>query len=114
MRDDGPAAGFHPDDAAGRRPVAPTPAPTPAPPPSLADASPAAARVAMLEALQALPWRRVDVCFRGTRTPFLAHNLLQVTRGWLNREGEAAAAHVASTLVELDALERGEGGVEEG
>lgn len=31
----------------------------------------------MLERLQALPWRRVDVSFRGTSMPFFAHNLIQ-------------------------------------
>ncbi len=34
----------------------------------------------MLDRLRTLPWRRVDVCFKGTSTPFMAHNHIQV--GW--------------------------------
>lgn len=30
-------------------------------------------------AMQELPWRRIDVCFKGTRMPFFAHNLIQVS-----------------------------------
>lgn len=37
----------------------------------------------MLERLQALPWRRVDVSFRGTSMPFFAHNLIQARLTWL-------------------------------
>ena len=33
--------------------------------------------VQMLEALRELPWRRIDVCFRGTSVRFFAHNLIQ-------------------------------------
>ncbi|KAK9842249.1 hypothetical protein WJX81_002631 [Elliptochloris bilobata] len=58
---------------------------------------------AMLERLQALPWRRVDVSFRGTSMPFFAHNLIQVTRKWLNWEGEAVAEHLAAELAALEA-----------
>lgn len=32
----------------------------------------------MLDRLRTLPWRRVDVCFKGTSTPFMAHNHIQV------------------------------------
>ena len=32
----------------------------------------------MLDRLRTLPWRRVDVCFKGTPTPFMAHNHIQV------------------------------------
>ena len=32
---------------------------------------------AMLARLRELPWRRVDVCFRGTSMPYFAHNLIQ-------------------------------------
>ena len=34
----------------------------------------------MLDRLRTLPWRRVDVCFKGTPTPFMAHNHIQVRR----------------------------------
>ena len=34
----------------------------------------------MLEALRELPWRRIDVCFKGTSMPFFAHNLIQARR----------------------------------
>lgn len=30
---------------------------------------------------QELPWRRIDVCFKGTSMPFFAHNLIQVNLG---------------------------------
>jgi hypothetical protein len=86
--------------------------------------------------MQELPWRRIDVCFKGTRMPFFAHNLIQVslrlagglspnifthslqciwlpcingvsdaqvTRKWLNWEGEAVAQHFAALFSEMEA-----------
>ncbi|KAK9791606.1 hypothetical protein WJX73_006793 [Symbiochloris irregularis] len=58
----------------------------------------------ILKRLQMLRWRRVDVCFRDTRTPFFAHNLIQVTRRWLNWEGESVACHVADQLASIEQL----------
>ncbi|BDA45665.1 probable lipid droplet phospholipase 1 at N-terminal half [Coccomyxa sp. Obi] len=56
----------------------------------------------MLARLQELPWRRIDVCFKGTSMPFFAHNLIQVTRKWLNWEGEAVAQHFAALFTEME------------
>lgn len=28
--------------------------------------------------MQELPWRRIDVCFKGVRMPVSSHNLVQV------------------------------------
>jgi hypothetical protein len=39
---------------------------------------------AMLARLRELPWRRIDVCFKGTTMPFFAHNLIQVCLKWLS------------------------------
>jgi hypothetical protein len=36
----------------------------------------------MLSRLQALPWRRVDVCFGATLLPMLSHQHIQASRGW--------------------------------
>lgn len=56
----------------------------------------------MLERLRTLPWRRIDVCFKGTSTPFMAHNLIQVTRRWLNSQGEAVVEHLADQIQALE------------
>ena len=42
-----------------------------------------------LAALRTLPWRRVDVCFRGAALPLMAHQHLQVQRQWINFAGKA-------------------------
>jgi hypothetical protein len=94
----------------------------------------------MLVRLRALPWRRVDVCFRsgggggggggngdgngtgggGPPLPLLrglglAHNNIQVTRRLFNSEGEAVVAHVARTIRGLDdAVREAEAEVEAG
>lgn len=61
--------------------------------------------VAILEGLRSLPWRRVDVCYRGTwHRGAAAHNLIQVTRlwcRWLDPDAGAAEA-VCDGLVEVD------------
>ena len=36
----------------------------------------------MLSRLQALPWRRVDVCFGATLLPMLSHQHIQASHGW--------------------------------
>lgn len=78
-----------------------------------------AQRVAgMLRQLQQLPWRRVDVCFKGATWGF-AHNNIQVTRRLLNFQGSAVPAHLAQQLADMEALRRlaelaeGEGGRQE-
>ena len=77
-----------------------------------APAGPAASRaereevVAILEGLRSLPWRRVDVCYKGAwHRGAAAHNLIQVTRAWcrwLDPEAGAAEA-VCEALVAVDA-----------
>ncbi|KAK9829760.1 hypothetical protein WJX72_007706 [[Myrmecia] bisecta] len=56
----------------------------------------------VLERLQSLPWRRIDVCFQDTKMPFFSHNLIQVTRRWLNWEGEAVAEHLAAQFAAME------------
>jgi len=51
----------------------------------------------MLQRLQQLSWRRIDVSFQGSLLPF-AHNHIQVTRRWLNWEGDSVAMHIAQLL----------------
>ncbi|PNH09122.1 hypothetical protein TSOC_004283 [Tetrabaena socialis] len=90
----------------------PRPAPSSAAAPSAAAAagsggsSSAAASAAMaemmLQRLQRLPWRRIDVSFGGALFGF-AHNNIQVTRRWLNFEGMAVAGHLARQVAALEA-----------
>ena len=56
----------------------------------------------MLSSLSSLPWRRVDACFRGSPTPFLAHNHIQATHFFNERVGRASADAIARALVEAD------------
>ena len=56
----------------------------------------------MLSSLRALPWRRVDACFRGSPTPFLAHNHIQATHFFNERVGRASADAIARAVVEAD------------
>ncbi len=102
----------------------------------------------MLNALQSMPWRRVDVCFQQATVPMLAHNHIQVckhtgcwcmemeyamacsrgvclcgvctftpvrmlgtisshpqvTRRWINFEGEQVAEHLAQQLAAMEQL----------
>ena len=44
-----------------------------------------------------MPWRRIDVSFRGARFGF-AHNNIQVTRRWWNFEGEQVPRHLAQQI----------------
>lgn len=36
----------------------------------------------MLRRLQQLPWRRIDVCFKGSPLSILSHNHIQVREAW--------------------------------
>lgn len=56
----------------------------------------------ILERLQTLPWRRIDVSFEGTSMPFFAHNHIQVTRKWLNWYGNAVCQHLAQQLADME------------
>ena len=57
----------------------------------------------ILESLQQLHWRRIDVCFRDTPLFWFSHNHLQNTRRWMNWVGEAVCKHLAA---QLNAMER--------
>jgi hypothetical protein len=98
VRDDGRAAAFGGPSTAvdGGRLDTPTAA--------AADAAQAAEphAAAMLDSLASLGWRRVDACFKGTRLPFTAHNLIQATRLWMNWEGVDHVDHVVRELVGVD------------
>ena len=52
----------------------------------------------ILENLQQLRWRRIDVCFRDTPLFWFSHNHLQNTRRWMNWVGEAVCKHLAAQL----------------
>ena len=56
----------------------------------------------MLSSLSSLPWRRVDACFRGSPTPFLAHNHIQATHFFNEKIGRASADAIARAVVEAD------------
>lgn len=56
----------------------------------------------ILHKLQALPWCRMDCSFQGTRFPYFAHNLIQVTREWINWEGENVVQKVAEHFAALE------------
>lgn len=58
----------------------------------------------MLQRLQALPFRRVDVCFGATLLPIMAHQNIQVQRRWVNWEGMPVARHVAEQLAAMESL----------
>ena len=58
----------------------------------------------MLQRLQGLPFRRVDVCFGATLLPIMAHQNIQVQRRWVNWEGMPVARHVAEQLAAMESL----------
>ena len=58
----------------------------------------------MLQRLQALPFRRIDVCFGATLLPIMAHQNIQVQRRWVNWEGMPVARHVAEQLAAMESL----------
>ncbi|PRW45615.1 alpha beta-hydrolases superfamily [Chlorella sorokiniana] len=57
----------------------------------------------MLARLQALGWRRVDVCFAGAALPFLAHQHIQQQRV-INWPGQATVKHLALQLAAMEQL----------
>ncbi|PSC68977.1 lipase [Micractinium conductrix] len=63
----------------------------------------------MLGRLQALPWRRVDVCFGATLLPLLSHQHIQMQRWWVNWPGRAVIQHLALSLEAMETL-RQQGG----
>ncbi|KAL3162411.1 hypothetical protein ABBQ32_010082 [Trebouxia sp. C0010 RCD-2024] len=56
----------------------------------------------VLQKLQSLPWRRVDVSFQHSKLPFFAHNHIQVTRKWLNWEGAVVCQHLAQQFAVME------------
>ncbi len=46
----------------------------------------------------------MDCSFKGTTFPYFAHNLIQVTREWLNWEGEAVVQRLAEHFTALEGL----------
>ena len=57
----------------------------------------------MLSRLQALGWRRVDVCFAGAALPFLAHQHIQYQRV-INWPGQTTVKHLALQLAAMEQL----------
>jgi len=56
----------------------------------------------MLEKLQGMPWRRVDVSYKNNISAFMAHNNIQVTRKWLNKAGLPTVHHLLNLLAKLE------------
>lgn len=56
----------------------------------------------VLQKLQSLPWRRIDVSFQHSKLPFFAHNHIQVTRKWLNWEGAVVCQHLAQQFAVME------------
>ncbi|XP_031393523.1 putative lipase C4A8.10 isoform X2 [Punica granatum] len=52
----------------------------------------------MIQGLQQLGWRKVDVSFHSALWPFLAHNNIHVKNEWLHSAGVGVVAHVADSL----------------
>lgn len=67
---------------------------------------PSEAALQVLKNLQELPWCRIDCSFKGTLFPFFAHNLIQVTREWINWEGEELTKAIADHFFDLEKILR--------
>ncbi|XP_050107120.1 uncharacterized protein LOC126586341 [Malus sylvestris] len=52
----------------------------------------------MIQGLQQLGWRKVDVSFHSAFWPFFAHNNIHVKSEWLHNAGVGVVAHVADSL----------------
>lgn len=69
---------------------------------AVATVSSSANALQVLQKLQSLPWRRVDVSFQHSKMPFFAHNHIQVTRKWLNWEGAVVCQHLAQQFAVME------------
>ncbi|XVE88196.1 hypothetical protein DITRI_Ditri19aG0049400 [Diplodiscus trichospermus] len=52
----------------------------------------------MIQGLQKLGWKKVDVSFHSALWPFFAHNNIHVKNEWLHNAGVGVVAHVADSL----------------
>ncbi|XVF27502.1 hypothetical protein REPUB_Repub14bG0112900 [Reevesia pubescens] len=52
----------------------------------------------MIQGLQKLGWKKVDVSFHSALWPFFAHNNIHVKNEWLHNAGAGVVAHVADSL----------------
>eukprot|EP00249_Psilotum_nudum_P022306 c28466_g1_i2 orf=938-2011(+) len=52
----------------------------------------------MIQGLQQVGWKKVDVSFHSAFWPFLAHNNIHVKQEWLHYEGAGVVAHVIDCL----------------
>ncbi|KAI4296934.1 hypothetical protein L6164_036851 [Bauhinia variegata] len=52
----------------------------------------------MIQGLQQLGWKKVDVSFHSAFWPFFAHNNIHVKNEWLHNAGVGVIAHVADSL----------------
>ena len=55
--------------------------------------------------LQTVPWRRIDVSFKGARTWSSTHNLIQVTSRRWHYIGVGVGRHLAEQFAAMEALE---------
>ncbi|MBA0598669.1 hypothetical protein Gorai_008424, partial [Gossypium raimondii] len=52
----------------------------------------------MIQGLQKLGWKKIDVSFHSSLWPFFAHNNIHVKNEWFHNAGAGVIAHVADTL----------------
>ncbi|KAL3020488.1 hypothetical protein AAZX31_05G147100 [Glycine max] len=57
----------------------------------------------MIQGLQQLGWKKVDVSFHSAFWPFFAHNNIHVKNEWLHNAGVGVIAHVADSLRQQEA-----------
>ncbi|XP_058750160.1 putative lipase C4A8.10 isoform X2 [Vicia villosa] len=57
----------------------------------------------VIQGLQQLGWRKVDVSFHSSFWPFFAHNNIHVKSEWLHNAGIGVIAHVADSLRQQEA-----------
>eukprot|EP00252_Welwitschia_mirabilis_P026288 TRINITY_DN8553_c0_g1_i2.p1 TRINITY_DN8553_c0_g1~~TRINITY_DN8553_c0_g1_i2.p1 ORF type:complete len:378 (+),score=75.43 TRINITY_DN8553_c0_g1_i2:187-1320(+) len=56
----------------------------------------------MIQGLQRVGWKKVDVSFHSAFWPFFAHNNIHVKQEWLHYEGAGVVSHVADSLKEQE------------
>ncbi|KAG9446820.1 hypothetical protein H6P81_012948 [Aristolochia fimbriata] len=58
----------------------------------------------MIQGLQRVGWKKVDVSFHSALWPFFAHNNIHVKSEWLHNAGAGVVAHVADSLKRQESL----------
>lgn len=55
-----------------------------------------------LENLRKLGWRRIDVCYHGSRIPFLSHQHIMVQRPLINSVGYSTVQHLSAQFARME------------